>query len=107
MLTEVKADIPTTEKMGEISYPADWGPNLLDPAHDGRIAAVSSNGAVIPAGFVNLDGIVTLNDGKATENYRWEPIWTDGDSYVIVELGRLATITRIRFDNPPRRDGSP
>ena len=82
-----------------VTYPDNWGPNLLDPKLGGEVIAVSSDNA-------EHDG-QDLNDGFAGEGNHWEPVWTKGASYVIIRLRRAAPIARIQFTNHSDGNGYP
>lgn len=81
-----------------ITYPKSWGPSLLDPKIGGEIVEVSSNGT-------EESGTKTLNDRLVTEGHYWEPIWREGDSYVIVRLGHIASVARIQFTHRRSEEG--
>ncbi len=84
----------------EITYPADWGPNILDPKVGSKIIEVSSNG-------LDFDGTKTLNDGLAIEGHHWEPVWGKTPYYFIVKLKRTASVERIQFTTQSNGRGYP
>lgn len=95
LVTAAKDETLAEEK---ITYPDEWGPNLLEAGV--KIVEVSSNGTFI-------DGTETLNDGFATEGNHWEPKWNEPPFYFIVKLSRKASVGRIRFTTQSEGTGYP